>query len=626
MAKGFHKPSSEPQERRDDDFREDNRQQQEPAAERPRPAKREEEPRQSRNDDFSPSDNFRDEPPAPSANIGRGYGKRHTEEENLERRQNERPARREFREERKPYNNDFQRDRPAPRNFDDRRDRPAPPRRDFDREERRGFRDDGPRNFDGPRRDNPRFDDRPARFEDDRRPRFDRNDDRAPRRDKEVDRFDDRRPSFNDRREDRFPPRDDRRDFDRPDRSESQGRFESRRDDHRDDRRFDGPRDSGRDDRRFSDRGGRDDRDRESYREDRRGSFDDNRRGGYRDESRSDFRPRDNRDFRQNDRYDDRRGGFDRRDDFRGRDDRGGFDRQSRGNFRDRNDRNDGPPSRSREWREMSRNNERQRPERPAAPQDDNNKRRFKPPVPPNLDDSTLKEPIRLNKFIARSTSYSRREADDLVKRGRVTVNDLPANPGTMIVPGDIVLLDEKPLTRRDHLVYILVNKPKDVELSTASIAGIANEGAPLNMGQLLKFDGAEQLSSIEPLAAEMLGLQLVSNDDRIEAHFKAHPPKATYTIVLAEPGPANLPAKLVPKEGEPNGELLLAEYADEERLRLSIVTRGGYPTDIIAAQKLNIEKIDRLHFAGLTKKDLPRGHWRFLNDREITWITKFQQ
>ena len=278
-------------------------------------------------------------------------------------------------------------------------------------------------------------------------------------------------------------------------------------------------------------------------------------------------------------------------------------------------------------------------------------KRRFKPPTPPNLDGDALQEPIRLNKFVARSTRYSRKESDELVKRGRVTVNGEPTTPGTMVEPGDIVLLDDKPISRRDHLVYILINKPRGVRpemhapaegeavaKTTDDTTDSATQLEEDNVWEeddakakhdtltgVLKFKGTEQLDVVHALAAEMMGLQLVSNDPALAEHFAKHPPKATYTLELTEPlDPTRLEAFTL-VEGNQEG-ILAAELVNEDNTKLSLVTRGGFPEEVLAKAEIKYERVDRLHFAGLTKKDLPRGHWRFLGEREVTWVTMFQQ
>ncbi len=526
----------------------------------------------------------------------------------------------------------------------------------------KGFHKPSDDDRDAPRDDQPRRDDQPQREE--RPPRRDdeRGDERddRPRPNPRIGRGYGNRHNEQSQPRDSHPPRDrderwnDRRDFDRPpprnnyseerrfderprddrgprderyDRGAARDRFDDRRRDNYNDRpRYDDRRRGG-----YDDRGRFDDRrppynDRREPRDWRRDDYDGPRRD-YRDERpryddwRGDDRRRydDRRDYRDDrPRYDDRRRDNFRRDDYR-RDDRWrGNDRrpsQGRNDYR-RNDssrsRSDDKPSRSREWRDQAKQ---------QNPRQEKDKRRFKPPAPPNLDPSKLNEPIRLNKFLARSTSYSRRDSDELIKRGRVTVNGEVMAPGFMVNPGDVVLLDEKPVNRRDHLVYILLNKPKDVALST-----VPTEGEAGSLGDLLKFDGVEQLKAVHPLEQEMLGLQLLSNDDAIAKHFVEHPPKETYTVLLEEPGSEELLLELAPEDTKAKGKILVAEYADEEHLRLTLVTRGGYPAEEVAAAGLSPSRIDRLHFAGLTKKDLPRGHWRFLNDREVTWVTKFQQ
>ena len=580
MAFGFHKPGDRPSRDRDD--RNADRD------ERPQ----REEPREPRNED-SRSEEPReqptpreDRPQDPSSGegrtIGRGYGSRREDGAEAPRRRGGNPY-------------------PAPRERrEERNDAPREERRSFvNRDDRGGDRRDDRRSF-GSRDDRGGYnrDDRPQR-RDDRDFGRDRRDDRGGY-------------SRDDRRDDRQeggrwdgPPRDDRRSFDR---SDDRGGF-------------------GRD--RRDDRGGysRDDRGGFGRREDRR----DDRQGGGRWDgpTRDDRRSFDRRDDRGGyNRNDDRRGGYDRRDDRGGydrRDDRrggGGFSRGGRGSYRD-TPRREGPPSRSREWRDMS--NRYDAPRQAPAPKE---KRRFKPPTPPNLDPSALEEPIRLNKFVARSTPYSRRESDDLVKRGRVTVNGEVVSPGMMVKPGDVVLLDEKPLNRKDHLVYILINKPKAVKptLEATPIADDEQPGAPQTLADVLRFAGSDQLSAIAPLEEDMLGLQLVSNDPNLEDHFSKQVPKETFTLILSEPGNEEMLTKLAPEDGEDKEGILVAEFADDELSRLSIVVRGGFPASALAAAGISYERVDRLHFAGLTKKDLPRGHWRFLSEKEVTWVTMFQQ
>ena len=484
------------------------------------------------------------------------------------------------------------------------------------------------------------------------------------------------------------------------------GNYDDRRGGNYDDRRsgnYDDRRGGNYDDRRG---GNYDDRRSGNYDDRRGGNYDDRRGGGYQARSGGGYQDR-----RSGGGYEDRRGGYDDRraggpPDRRGGSDRGNYpDRQ--GGYQDRrgsydNRRNNSNSNSSsggsgyqgrpygegvgRGYGQDRRNrDDRPRDERPRdfgspsarrderrEPTDD--KRRFKPPTPPNLDPDALNEPIRLNKFVARSTRHSRKEADELVKRGRVTVNGEQVGPGTMIEPGDVVLLDEKPISRRDHLVYILINKPRGIRAAFDEPAG-ADDGHPADeerdstpdasapttepsdavastdaadtatvpapggvwedsdehegtgdLTGVLKFRGADQLTAVHPLAPDHLGLQLVSNDPQLARHFAEHPPKETFTLALAEPAQPEALAKIPLVEGGNRAGVLVAEFATDDRTRVSIVVRGGYPAEVLAKAGLQVERADRLHFAGLTKKDLPRGHWRFLGEREITWVTMFQQ
>ena len=466
------------------------------------------------------------------------------------------------------------------------------------------------------------------------------------------------------------------------------GGYDDRRGGYNNDRRgggYDDRRGGGYDDRRgggYDDRrvgGGYDDRRGGGGYDDRRGGggYDDGRGGGYNDRrggGYDDRRGGGGYDDRRGGAYDDRRGGGydDRRggggyDDRRGGgydDRRGGYnnDRRGGGGYsgrpygegvgrgygRDKRTSNNSgggrAESRSQEWKRLRQEGDKSFNR--AAQQDE--KRRFKPPTPPNLDPSTLQEPIRLNKYVARSTRHSRKEADELCKRGRVTVNGEVVGPGTMVQPGDVVLFDEKPLTRRDHLVYILINKPRGIastlepstEDSGATDAATATDASDNdsvweesddetrqgNLSQLLKFKGTEQLTAVHPLAPDMLGLQLVSNDPNLADHFVKHPPKETFTLSLAEPTTPEALTKLPIEETGNKPGIVLAEMVAGDATKVSIVVRGSYPEEVLAKAGLQVERADRLHFAGLTKKDLPRGHWRFLGEREITWVTMFQQ
>ncbi len=197
-----------------------------------------------------------------------------------------------------------------------------------------------------------------------------------------------------------------------------------------------------------------------------------------------------------------------------------------------------------------------------------------------------------------------------------------------MIGPEDVVLLDEKPVERRDHLVYILINKPKDVVSDTEPSGD--EENAARTLADVLRFDGADQLHPIHALRDDMLGLQLVTNDPQLDEHFERNPPLETFTLRLTAPGTAELLVKLLPEEGSAEAKekrrIHAAEYLDEEMGKLSIVVRGAFPAEALAEAGVEFDKVDRLHFAGLTKKDLPRGHWRFLGEREVTWVSMFQQ
>ena len=406
--------------------------------------------------------------------------------------------------------------------------------------------------------------------------------------------------------------------FGRPDR---EGGFKKFDRDNRDDR-------SGRPDR----EGGfkkfdRDNRDNRSGRPEREGGFKkfdrdsrDNRSG--RPDREGGFKKfdRDNRDSRSG--RPDREGGFkkfdrDNRDNRSGRPDREGgfkkFDRDSRDSrgkdfgdrrrdsrgFQDRDNRNDNEDRGERKTTFRSR--------KPAS------ERTFK-----EAEDVGL---IRLNRYIANSGICSRRKADELIEAGVISVNgEVVTELGTKVDPAkdEIKYNDER--LKREKMVYVLLNKPKDYITTTD------DPQERKTVMQLVSKATKERIYPIGRLDRNTTGLLLLTNDGNL-AEKLSHPRNNISKIYQVEldksltQGDFNKiqfgieledgfikPDDVSYVMGASKREIGIQIHSGKNRVVRRIFESLGY----------DVVKLDRVVYANLTKKDLPRGRWRFLDDKEI--------
>lgn len=257
---------------------------------------------------------------------------------------------------------------------------------------------------------------------------------------------------------------------------------------------------------------------------------------------------------------------------------------------------------------------------KPALP-----KRAQKPKAKP-ADKPAAKAPkkdsdeIRLNKYIANSGMCSRRDADLYIQSGNVKVNGVPVTEmGYKVKPGDVVNFDGR-LVTPEKKEYLLLNKPKNFTT--------AGEDDPdlRNVLELIKSATMTKLKPVGRMDKNTTGLLLFTNDTDMINKFAAPNQKSTkiYQVTLDR----NL--KFEDLEKIQGGVTL-----DEHRLFVDEISYidGQAKTEIglklrtanvkvvrsiFEAFKYNVLKVDRVSFAGLTKKNLPRGNWRFLTDQEV--------
>ncbi|MDR2408742.1 MAG: rRNA pseudouridine synthase, partial [Bacteroidales bacterium] len=232
--------------------------------------------------------------------------------------------------------------------------------------------------------------------------------------------------------------------------------------------------------------------------------------------------------------------------------------------------------------------------------------------------------PIRLNKYIANSGICSRREADSLIIAGAITVNgQVVTELGTKVMPVDEVRYGDKVL-QREKPVYILLNKPKGFITTTDDERGRDNV--------MMLIEGAcpQRVYPVGRLDRDTTGLLLFTNDGEMTKKLThpRHDIKKIYQVELDKD------ILLSDFETLANGIELSdgfmkpddLAFVDGQKNVLGIVLHSGrnrIVRRLFSHLGYEIEKLDRVYYAGLTKKDLPRGQWRFLRQEEINILKR---
>ena len=233
---------------------------------------------------------------------------------------------------------------------------------------------------------------------------------------------------------------------------------------------------------------------------------------------------------------------------------------------------------------------------------------------------SLVKEEIRLNKFIANSGVCSRREADTMIQAGVVTVNgEVVTELGTKVnVLKDVVKFNGETL-RGEAKVYIVMNKPKGY-VTTAS-----DPHADKTVMDLLK--GCQtRVYPVGRLDKATTGVLMFTNDGEISERL-THPSydkKKIYQVVLNKPlteeARQQILAGVELSDGKVEADAL--EFIDpEDKRKLGIEIHSGknrVVRRIFEAVGCEVRTLDRVYFAGLTKKGLKKGEWRYLTEGEI--------
>ncbi len=239
----------------------------------------------------------------------------------------------------------------------------------------------------------------------------------------------------------------------------------------------------------------------------------------------------------------------------------------------------------------------------------------------------SLKDPekIRLNRFIANSGVCSRREADELISKGHISVNGKQVTDlGTKVGYSDDVRYRGKKLSA-EKKVYILLNKPKGY------VTTVEDPHAEHTVLDLIGNACSERVYPVGRLDKDTTGVLLLTNDGDLTGKL-THPRfnrRKIYHVFLDRPVAKDDLFRLT--EGvELDGEKVVADavsYADpDDRSQLGIEIHSGQNRVIrrlFESMNYRVKKLDRVYFAGLTKKNVQRGKWRFLNEKEINMLKR---
>jgi 23S rRNA pseudouridine2605 synthase len=228
---------------------------------------------------------------------------------------------------------------------------------------------------------------------------------------------------------------------------------------------------------------------------------------------------------------------------------------------------------------------------------------------------------LPLNKFVAHAGVSSRRAAAALVKEGKVTVNGVViTDPGTKVLFTDTVKVAGRKVTVSSHFVYILLNKPKDFLTTTTDPQGRKT------VQQLISKATEERVYPIGRLDRNTSGVLLFTNDGDL-AQKLSHPKnemKKIYHVGLDKPLTKQHFEKIMVGVELEDGvakvdEMAYADPKDKTQIGLEIHSgKNRIVRRIFAALGYDVKTLDRVMYAGLTKKNVQRGNWRFLTEKEI--------
>ena len=364
------------------------------------------------------------------------------------------------------------------------------------------------------------------------------------------------------------------------------------------------------------------------YNDGNQGGYQPRQQGGYRprynDGEQDGYQPRQQGGYqsRQQGEYQSRQGGYQPRQQGGYQSRQGGYQPRQQGGYQPRQQGGYQPRQQGgyqpRQQGGYKPNNNRQRPSFSPAPKF-NMKRRVdygEGYVDPN-------ESLRLNKFLANAGVCSRREADDFIMAGVVSVNgEIVTELGTKVKRTDEVKFHDQ-LVKLEKKVYVLLNKPKDC-VTTSDDPQQRN-----SVMDLVKGACPERIYPVGRLDRNTTGVLLLTNDGDLASKL-THPKflkKKIYHVFLDKKVTAHDLQQILDgvqlEDGEVRADAI--EYADErDKSQVGIEIHSGknrIVRRIFESLGYRVVKLDRVQFAGLTKKNVRRGDWRYLTEKEVDML-----
>ena len=349
-----------------------------------------------------------------------------------------------------------------------------------------------------------------------------------------------------------------------------------------------------------------------SYGNNRQGGYNNNRQGGYNNYN--------NRQGGYNNRqggynnYNNRQGGYNNRQGGYNNNRQGGYNNNRQGGYN--NNRQGGYNNRQGGY-----NNN-----RPGASFNRQGGQRFTPrpkQIVYDVPEVDPNEEVRLNKFMANAGICSRREADELIQQGLVKVNgNVVTELGSKIKRDDVVEYNDKVVTL-ENKCYILLNKPKDCVTTSDDPDG------RLTVMDIVKNACKERIYPVGRLDRNTTGVLLLTNDGDLASKL-THPKyvkKKIYQVWtdkdIAEDDMQQLADGIELEDGPIHADAI-SYVNDHDKNQAGIEIHSGRNRIVrrmFESLGYRVTKLDRVYFAGLTKKNLPRGRWRYLTQEEVNFL-----
>ena len=358
------------------------------------------------------------------------------------------------------------------------------------------------------------------------------------------------------------------------------------------------------------------------------GGYQSRQQGGYQQRpQQGGYRPRYNQEGDDQQGYQSRQGGYQQRGGYGQRPQQGGY--QQRGGYGQRPQQGGyqqrgGYGQRPQQGGYQQRGGYGQRPQggfrERTADYDPNAKYSMKKRIEYKEQNYDPTEPIRLNKFLANAGVCSRREADEFIQAGVVTVNgEVVTELGTKVMRTDVVKFHDDPVLL-EKKVYVLLNKPKDY-VTTSD-----DPQQRKTVMDLVKNACPERIYPVGRLDRNTTGVLLLTNDGDMASKL-THPKflkKKIYHVYLDRNVTAHdlqqIAEGITLDDGEIKADAI--EYADPvDKKQVGIEIHSGknrIVRRIFESFGYKVLKLDRVQFAGLTKKNLRRGDWRYLTEEEV--------